>query len=79
VDIEVNMLPKGDVDGLKWAPGYSVAEGGHGWPESRPPLFPRGGRCLRRPICTQDRLCVAKSNILHEVNLFAQNTADLKV
>jgi hypothetical protein len=72
------MLPKGDVDGLKRAPGYSVDEGQHGWPEISPRPFPRGGRCLHRPLCTQDRLCVVKIHILQEVTLFVQNTADLK-
>jgi hypothetical protein len=44
------------------------------WP--KPPSNPQGRRCdLHTP---NDRLCVVKCHILHEVTLFAPNTADLK-
>jgi hypothetical protein len=47
---------------------------GVAWPE--PPANPQGRRCdLHTP---NDRLCVAKSHILHEVTLLTPNTADLK-
>ena len=31
-----------------------------------------------QPLSIQDRLCVVKNHTLHEVDLFTQNTADLK-
>jgi hypothetical protein len=47
---------------------------GVAWPE--PPANPQGRR--RDLHMPNDRLCVVKSHILHEVTLFTQNTADLK-
>jgi hypothetical protein len=54
-NIEASMLPRGDMDGLKWALGHSVTKGRHRWPEMSPWLFLRGGRCILWSPCTQDR------------------------
>jgi hypothetical protein len=61
------MLPMGGMDGLIFAPGHSVADGGQSGLYEHP-TYPQGLQMCDLP-CTQDRPCVAKSHILREVTL----------